>query len=79
MNDKMTAEYKIERIKEALHDCQSGKLSFVAFAMVVGLYVEPIKLTEADFEWARKTQLKIQASGTIPHPADAADSAAQLC
>lgn len=63
--DTRTAEEKIEHIRAAMHDCQAGKISIEAFAVIVGTTVEPVPPTDADFEWARNKARELGLSHLV--------------
>ena len=56
----MNAETKLELIKEALHDCGDGKLSELSFVIIVGILVDPCKITADDIAWARQALVEFE-------------------
>lgn len=61
----------LERIQEAMQGVQTGKLSFEAFAFVVGHIIDPVVLTEAHMAHAQKKLAEIRAAEENASPPEA--------
>lgn len=53
-----TDKKKLILIKQALDDLQAGVLSEFSFAIVVGMVVNPAKITTEDIKWAQEALKK---------------------
>jgi hypothetical protein len=60
MTKKFDDTEAVALIIDALQDVKTGKLSFVAFAVVVGGVVDPPEVTPQDLEWGAKKWLEIK-------------------
>ena len=56
----MSAETKLELIKEALRDCKDGKLSELSFVIIVGILIDPGEITADDIAWGRQALVEFE-------------------
>jgi hypothetical protein len=68
--NEMSAQEKVDYIKDALQSLRDNKISFLTFAMIAGDAVDPVPVTQKDLDWALKTWREIQAGGRTQRAAD---------